>query len=148
MRLPAYLLLALTLAAAGASPAVTDEERLTVYREFRALFDAKNYPESLPLAEKLVALTEEQYGKEARELANPLTNLATVQYRLGQNAAALENYQRGIRILEATASPTDAQLLSPLHGLGLTYMADKNYRDAAPALKRAVDLSRNLTGLY
>src|SRR2546429_2168738 len=61
--------------------AVTDAERVAVYRDFRAAFDARRYPDALPLAEKLVALTQEQYGANDRELVNPLANLGTTQYR-------------------------------------------------------------------
>src|SRR5689334_18931304 len=74
--------------------AVTDSDRLAVYKEFRIQFDAKKYAEAQPLAERLVALTEEQYGAEDLALTNPLTNLATVHYKLKQYPAAIENYQR------------------------------------------------------
>src|SRR5262249_53782415 len=60
----------------------TDAERVQVYREFRAVFDAKQYKEALPLAAKLVAMTEEQYGAADRALVNPLSNLATTEHRL------------------------------------------------------------------
>src|SRR5512147_2094472 len=74
--------------------AVTDSDRLAVYKEFRAQFDAKKYAEAQPLAERLVALTEEQYGADELALTNPLTNLATVHYKLGHYPAAIESYQR------------------------------------------------------
>ncbi len=38
--------------------AVNDAERIAVYKDFRAQFDAKKYAEAQPLAERLVALTE------------------------------------------------------------------------------------------
>src|SRR5687768_5685874 len=65
-----------TLAAGAAAPAaaVTDGERTEVNRQFRELFDSKRYAEALPLAERVVQMTEEQYGKEDRALVNPLSN--------------------------------------------------------------------------
>jgi len=39
-------------------------------------------PDALPLA-KIVGLTQEQYGANGRELVNPLSNLGTTQYRMG-----------------------------------------------------------------
>jgi tetratricopeptide (TPR) repeat protein len=39
-------------------------------------------------------------------------------------------------------------LLRPLHGLGATYFATRQYEDASLILKRALDLSRNLDGLF
>ncbi len=42
----------------------------------------------------------------------------------------------------------DRALLRPLHGLGATYFATGQYEDASLILKRALDLSRNLDGLF
>ena len=42
--------------------AVTDADRMAVYQEFRTQYDARQYAEAQPLAERLVELTEEQYG--------------------------------------------------------------------------------------
>jgi tetratricopeptide (TPR) repeat protein len=134
--------------AAGPAAAVTDSERVEVNKQFRELFDAKRYAEALPLAERVVALTEEQYGKDDRALVNPLTNLGTVHYRLKDYPAAEKDYQRSVEILEATAGSTDRQLLRPLHGLGAAHFAESEYVDASVALKRAIDLSRNIDGLF
>src|SRR3954451_3598761 len=95
--------------AAGPAAAVTDAERISANQQFREEFDAKRYAEALPLAEKVVALTEEQYGKDARALVNPLTNLGTVHYRLKDYPAAEKEYQRSVSILEQTAQTTDRQ---------------------------------------
>jgi TonB family protein len=143
-----WLVGVLALALAQASGAATDADRVQVYREFRGLFDAHHYQEALPFAQRVVALTEEQYGDKAPELVNPLTNLGTTYHRLGQHQDAEKTYLRCIQILEATSSSTDRQLLRPLHGLGVTYVALGQYDDASLILKRAVDLSRNLNGLF
>ena len=128
--------------------AVTDADRQQAYKEFRALFDARKYAEALPIAEKLVAMTEEQYGADDRALANPLANLGTVHYRMKDYAAAERDYERSVSILEKTTGAADRQLLRPLHGLGAAHFAEKEYVDASVALKRAIDLSRNLDGLF
>jgi tetratricopeptide (TPR) repeat protein len=133
---------------AGPAAAVTDADRLEANRQFREAFDAKRYTEALPLAKRVVELTEEQYGKDDRALVNPLTNLGTVHYRLKEFEAAEKEYQRSIQILEATAGNTDRQLLRPLQGLGRAHFAESEFVDASMALKRAIDLSRNLDGLF
>jgi hypothetical protein len=140
--------LAAALVLVQSAVAVTDGDRTEVYREFRSLFDARKYQEALPVAEKLVALTEEQYSQSDRALANPLNNLATTAYRLKDYPTAEKNYLRAVEILDATAGGAERQLLRPLHGLGATYVAMNQYADAIPPLKRAVDLSRNLDGLF
>ena len=143
-----WLSLAAVLLAVPAVAEITDAQRVEVYREFRTLFDARRYQEALPVAEKLVTLTEQQYGDRARALAIPLTNLGTTHYRLGNYPAAEQNYLRSVEILEASGDATDRQLIRPLHGLGATYFATAQYEQAGLALRRAVDLSRNLDGLF
>jgi tetratricopeptide (TPR) repeat protein len=135
-------------ASAQALAVVTDADRQQVYKQFRELFDAKKYSEALPVAEKLVSMTQEQYGEKDRALANPLTNLGTVHYRMKDYEAAEQDYQRSVEILEQTSGATDRALLRPLHGLGASHFAEKEYVDASVALKRAIDLSRNLDGLF
>jgi len=139
---------ALWVLALQPAAAVTDDERLQTYRDFRVYFDQKQYDQALPYAERLVELTEQQYGDKARELVNPLTNLGTVYHRLGNHSSAETSYERGVQILEASAANTDRQLLLPLQGLGETYNALGQHEDARLVLKRAVDLSRNLDGLF
>src|SRR6187397_2869011 len=140
--------LAIAVAFPLAAFAVSDTERIAVYREFRAQYDAKKYAEAQPLAERLVALTEEQCGDEELALTNPLTNLATVYYKLGKYPEAIENYQRTLRILQAKSTISDTQQIRPLHGLGISFMGANDPESAVVALKRAADLSRNTDGLF
>src|SRR5690349_20289759 len=138
---------ALSLPAAPAL-AVTDADRLAVYKEFRVQYDARQYAAARPLAEKLVKLTEEQYGPDELVLTKPLTNLATVDYKLGNFPNAIENYQRTLRILQAKSTLADKQQITPLHGLGISFMGANDPESAVVALKRAADLSRNTDGLF
>jgi tetratricopeptide (TPR) repeat protein len=128
--------------------AVSDAERIAVYREFRTQYDTRQYAAAQPLAERLVQLTEEQFGAEELVLTNPLTNLATVYYKLGNYTAAIENYQRSLRILQAKSTISDTQQIRPLHGLGVSFLGNNDPESAVVALKRAADLSRNTSGLY
>jgi tetratricopeptide (TPR) repeat protein len=138
---------AIALAVVPAS-AVTDAERITVYKQFLVDFQAKRYVEAQPLAEQLVRLSEEQYGPDDLQLTNPLTNLATIHYKLGNYPAAIENYQRTLRILQAKSSNADKAQIRPLHGLGVSFMGAHDPESAVVALKRAADLSRNNDGLF
>jgi tetratricopeptide (TPR) repeat protein len=128
--------------------AVTDADRVQVYHDFRTAFDERQYEAALPLAEKLVSMTEEQYGSADRALVNPLSNLATTHYRLHGYQTAEETFLRSVKIVEDAGGGADRALLRPLHGLGATYFATGQYEDACLILKRALDLSRNLDGLF
>jgi hypothetical protein len=127
---------------------VTDADRLGVYKEFRAKYDSRQYAAAKPLAEKLVQLTEEQYGAEELQVSTPLTNLATVNYKLGDFPTAIQNYQRSLRILQSKSTMADKQQIRPLHGLGVSFMGANDPESAVVALKRAADLSRNTEGLF
>jgi tetratricopeptide (TPR) repeat protein len=128
--------------------AVTDADRVAVYRDFLTQYQARKYADAQPLAEKLVALTEEQYSADDLQLTNPLTNLATVHFRQGHFPQAIESYQRTLRILQAKSSIADKQQITPLHGLGVAFLASNDAESAVVALKRAADLSRNTDGLF
>ncbi len=143
------LLTAVFLLASATSLAVTDAERIQVYQEFRAAFDAKQFAAALPLAAKLVSMTEQQLGPDTNALVNPLTNLGTVNLRLTQYPAAETAYQRALAIIEAQSSAgADPAQISTLHGLGEVLLATKRYEAAKVSLDRAVGLTRNQRGLY
>lgn len=143
---------ATTLVAAIALPlpalAVTDADRVAVYRDFRSQFDTRQYDAARPLAERLVKLTEEQYGAEELQVSTPLTNLGTVEFKLGNYPAAIQSYQRSLRILQAKSTMADKQQIRPLHGLGVSFLKANDPESAVVALKRAADLSRNTDGLF
>jgi len=141
-------LMCAAFAVAESAQAVTDTERFEVYKQFRSTFDAGRFTDALPVAQRLVALTEEQYGTEDRQLVNPLTNLGTVYYRLGDYPNAETAYLRAVRLIEGKLAGADRMLMRPLIGLGETYLATRQHAEGATALKRAVDLSRNLDGLF
>ena len=135
-------------APAPAAPATPAEQRLELYRAFRRAFDAGDFAAAKPLAEQVVGLSEQQFGAEARELVNPLSNLGATLYRLGDFPAAENAFSRAVRIVDSQASGADRSLIRPLQGLGETYLATRQFAESAIALKRAVDLMRNLDGLF
>ncbi len=150
MRTPARLLAALACLIPLWSTAADapGDERTAVYNQYRTAFDARNYQEALPLAVRVVELTTSQYGAEAPELANPMTNLATTLYRLGQHGEAIDNYRRALTVLDLNGNATDPRLVAPLHGLGVTLRAMDRHDEAIVPLKRAVDIIRNREGLH
>jgi tetratricopeptide (TPR) repeat protein len=143
----ASLVCSLALLAPPAA-AVTDADRMAVYKEFRTQFDSRQYAAAKPLAEKLVQLTQEQYGTDELPVSTPLTNLATVNYKLGDFPAAIDAYQRSLRILQAKSTMADKAQIRPLHGLGVSFLGANDPESAVVALKRAADLSRNTDGLF
>jgi tetratricopeptide (TPR) repeat protein len=134
----------LLLAAAEPVP----DERGTAYRSFRSAFDDRRYAEALPHAAEVLRLSEQQFGSTARELANPLTNLATTHYRLKDHGAALDAYTRALAILEDAGNSAEPQLIRPLQGMAAAYRGLGRDEEAIRPLQRALDISRNRDGLF
>ena len=133
--------------AASASPPSADE-RASAHARLRAALAEDRLEAAAIEAAAVVALTEARFGKDARELVNPLTNAGTVALRRGDLAAAEADYQRAVALIDGQSGGADRDLIRPLTGLGETWLAAGRHAEAAVVFKRAVDLSRNLDGLY
>jgi tetratricopeptide (TPR) repeat protein len=144
------LICALVLAVAHNAPAadVLPDERNAAYLEFRTAFDAGNFAAALPLASRVVDMTRGQYGADAPELANPLSNLATTYLRMREFGMALDTYRQALTLLDLQGDATNPQLVRPLHGMGAALRGLDRSEEAIAPLKRAVDITRNRDGLY
>ena len=144
-----FLAAALLLLPAGAPCAeAPPDERIAAYQEFRRSFDAGDYAAALPAATQVVELTRNQFGKDARELANPLTNLGTTHYRLRRFGEALDSYREAVTVLELAGNATDERLVRPLHGMGAALRGLERDAEAIVPFRRAVEILRNREGLY
>jgi tetratricopeptide (TPR) repeat protein len=123
-------------------------DRAAAYRAFREHFDARRFAEALPAAQQVADITEQNYGKDALELAKPLINLGTTKLRLADYNGAALHYQRALKIVETHEGGFSRGVIQPLLGLGLTYAGAGDYEAAAASLRRAVDVSRKLDGLF
>lgn len=144
----AYLCLALGLLFVTTAVPATASERSDAYQQFRADFDARRFQEAIPPAQKVVDLTEQQYGALHPQMVNALTNLATTQFRVKDYAAAETAYLRAVKVVEANEGGFSRSMLQPLLGLAVTYQATGYHVEAAATLRRAVDVSRKLDGLF
>ena len=134
------------IAASGPPPSA--DERASAHARLRAALAEDRLEAAAIEAAAVVALTEARFGKDARELVNPLTNAGTVALRRGDLAAAEADYRRAVALIDGQSGGADRDLIRPLTGLGETWLAAGRHAEAAVVFKRAVDLSRNLDGLY
>lgn len=125
-----------------------DDARWASQEKFVAALAAGNNREAVQHAAEVLRLSEEQFGSNARELVNPLSNLGTAAFRAGDFETAERAYRRAIVSIEGQQAGADRLLIRPLHGLGETLLATERSAEAVIPLKRAVDLSRNLDGLF
>lgn len=135
-------------APASSTNAPGADDRAVAYREFRAAFDAADYQTALPLASRVVEITQSEFGAEAPEMGNALSNLATTYYRMKEYGMALDNYRAALTVLDLTGDATDPRLVRPLQGMGTTLLAMDRQAEALAPLKRAVDIVRNRDGLH
>jgi len=136
------------LAAAAPGAEAPPDERIAAYQEFRHAFDTGEYSTALPLAQRVVELTRSQYGDEAQQLANPLTNLGTTYYRLRNFGMALDSYREALTLLDLQGNATNEKLIRPLHSMGAALRGLQRDSEAIAPLRRAVEIIRNREGLF
>lgn len=124
------------------------DERLALQEALHSALEVDDFPVARVRALEIMSVTEKRFGKDSRELIIPITNVGTVALWSGDLATAETLYQRAISLAENQLSGNDLLQVRPLHGLGEVRLAQQNYTDAIALLKRAIDLSRNLDGLY
>ena len=140
--------LALLLSAPVSAAETVPDDRAAAYARFRAAFDAGDFTAALPIAARVVELTRSQYGAEAPEMANPLSNLATTYLRMHEYGTALDTYRQALTLLDLLGDAADPKLVRPLHGMGVALRGLKRDDEAIAPLKRAVDITRNRDGLH
>lgn len=142
--LDAEVLSADTVAAGEASLDVV--ARLEAEFMLRDLVDEGRYEEAIPLAERLVELTEEELGIGV-EFGVALSNLGILQRRAGLYELSEESFLRSIDVIrDADGFYTDA-VINPLIGLGVNFQASGAYFDAVTIFEEARTVSRRVHGL-
>ena len=126
----------------GAAVAEQDIPRNQIFAEFKTTFEQGDLAQAETLAQSLVAVTEQEFGTDSRELINPLTNWGTVAFRAGRFAEAEERYQRAVTLLEGQRSGADRLLIRPLQGLGSLGAAGSTYPEATVPPPSATVLGR------
>ena len=120
--------------------------RLEAEFMLRDLVSEGRYAEAVPLAERLVELTEEELGAGV-EFGVALSNLGILQRRAELYELSEENFLRAIDVIrEADGTYTDA-VINPLVGLGVNYQARGAYLEAVTIFEEARTVSRRVHGL-
>ncbi|MGB5133088.1 MAG: tetratricopeptide repeat protein [Steroidobacteraceae bacterium] len=123
------------------------DQRLEAYDQFRTLFEAARFDEALPLAQRVVELSETA-GNREKELPIAYNNLAATQYQLSDYAAAETNYKKSLALLEENQGMSSRRMIVPLAGLGAVYAALDQHELAVKQFDRALAVSRRSEGLF
>jgi tetratricopeptide (TPR) repeat protein len=119
----------------------SDEE---VRRLFSLYVDARSagvVEEADSLAKQIVEMSISSFGRDSKDTARALTNLANLQASNDENAAAIQNYTAAIGIVESLDSRLSLDLLMPLKALGAVELQAGNGDRAQDAWTRAVHIS-------
>jgi TonB family protein len=110
------------------------------------LIDEELYDEAVPVAERMVELTEEEFG-ESVELGIALSNLAIIQRRVELYEQSEENFVRAIDTIRAVEGPYHENVITPLVGLGINYRMRGEPFEAVAVFEEARSVNRRVHGL-
>lgn len=108
---------------------------------FRQLMDERVFDEADTVAKRIVELAIRVKGPQSNEFAKALTNLAIVQHQTGEYAAAQQNFEAAIEIIEDNEDRLNAQLVNPLKGLGASQLEGGRPDLAFSTFNRAVHVT-------
>ena len=123
------------------------DQRMEAYDQFRKLFETARFDEALPLAQRVVELSEAAANRE-NERPIAYNNLAATQYQLSDYAGAEFNYKKSLALLEESQGISSPRMIVPLAGLGAVYAALDQHAQAAKLFDRALAVSRRSLGLF
>jgi len=107
---------------------------------------AGKYTQAIPLAQRLLADLEKNYGPFNRDVAGALNNLAMLYGSQGQDAEAEPLYRRSIAILEKLDGLDSSQVAPELNNLAALYQRQQRYADAEPLFKRSLAIREKALG--
>jgi tetratricopeptide (TPR) repeat protein len=119
----------------------SEEELIFQYQRYLDLMQDRVYDEADSVAKRVVELAIEVKGAGSTDFAKALTNLAIVQHRTEQYAAAQQNFESAIEIIENNEDQLDEQLVNPLRGLGAAQLEAGRPDKATESFSRAVHVT-------
>ena len=127
-------------------------ETTTLMERVVALRNQGKYGEALPLAERVLALSEQaaQLDLPAEMkttlVSGPLNVLGELNRAVGDYARAESLLQRAIKLNEQLKGPEDVSVVPPLNNLATLYYETGEYDKAEPLFQRAIRISERVKG--
>lgn len=126
-----------------------DDEQLALLIEGTAALLAKagRDADARGLGDDFVKLRARQFGDQHPYVADAHVHLANAQQGAGDWTAALESYQRGLAIREATLGPDHPDVAAILLPMARTHRSLRQNQEAVAALRRALSIWDGLLGV-
>ena len=123
------------------------ERRNQLQQNFLSLYDQERYQQSIFTATEIINITQEIYGPESQDLINPLNNLASSYFMVGDFEQAIKIFLECIALIESN-NIISSDLVSPLVSLGLAFNKSEKYTEAVEVFKRALHINWVNNGFY
>ncbi|HEX7081099.1 MAG TPA: TonB family protein [Gammaproteobacteria bacterium] len=121
--------------------------RLEALLELNRLAEEERYDDALPIAERFVALTEDEFGAESLEAAEAYARAGRVQSKAEEHELAEQSYLHAVELIRNIDGTFSERAISPLMGLGDSYQAAGQYLNAITAYNEARTINRRVFGL-
>jgi tetratricopeptide (TPR) repeat protein len=108
--------------------------------EARRLWRDGRYTEGLPKVREALAIREQAFGPEHRDVADSLSTLGEFLRAMGQYAEAEELHRRALRIRETLGGADHPDVAESLNNLALVHVAQSRYDEAEGLLIRATKI--------
>ena len=149
--LSSLLLVVFIISFASSAQEDTQEELLErrdeLQQNFLNLYDQERYQQSVLTASEILNLTQEIYGPESPNLVNPLNNLASSYFMVGDFEQAIKLFLECIALIESKNN-ISTELVSPLVALGLAFNKSEQYNEAVEMFKKALHINWVNNGFY
>jgi CHAT domain-containing protein/Tfp pilus assembly protein PilF len=104
------------------------------------------YDDAIPLAERVVEITEQSFGPENRVTAGVLNNLGNLYLRTGAYTKAEPLLQRALAMHEKVLGPDHPETATSLNSLGILYRDTGAYTKAESFWQRALAIWEKALG--
>jgi CHAT domain-containing protein len=114
--------------------------------QFTKLYQQGRYSEAIPLAQRILAISEKSLGPEHPNVATWLNNLAEMYKEQGRYTDAEPLFKRSLAIEEKALGPNHPDVARLLNNLASLYQAQGRSADAEPLFKRALAITEKSLG--
>ena len=123
-----------------------DEELAALNNQVVELLKQGEYAEALPLAKKVLRLTEQQKGRNHTDTAIALHNLAGAYLKQDDHASAAPLFRRALTIYEMTYGKDNPRLVTTLDNLAEAYDKQGKYLLALSLYQRKLEIQEGWLG--
>jgi len=149
MRRPASVLATLIVASFIAWPTAASaqsREAAALEAQETALINAERYQEALPLAQRVLAISEATWGPDNPKTANSVFNVALINQYLGNDADAAALFQRALATYQKALGAEHPSVADATEHIAFLYQKHGHWVDAEPLYERSLAIRQKALG--